>query len=404
MEEGVFLGWLKRDGDRIKFGDPIFTLESEKAAQEVEATEDGILRISPTGPAVGSTVVVGARIGYLVAEGEHADFQASAAQPNDHVDTSGTPILAPQSAAAPPPRTSRSEPNVHRSGLEAAAQTISPRAARAAAALGVDWTKIRGTGRTGRIRERDVVAAASSYESRMLPIQNAAPMPPMPGRMAPRSATRLTIARRMSAGIHEAAPVTLTARADATNLLLARAKASAARATDAVRPTLNSYFVKLAAVAIQQHPSLNAQWHGDSIFYPDEINIAIAIDTDNGLVAPVIHNAPAMSVNQIAALSLALAGDARNNRLTPEQLARGTFTITNLGRLGIDVFTPIINLPQCAILGIGRVAREPAILNEMIVGREVVWLSLTFDHRVVDGAPAARFLEALVQLIESAAL
>ncbi len=165
---------------------------------------------------------------------------------------------------------------------------------------------------------------------------------------------------------------------------------------------MNDFFVKLVAAALGQHPSLNAQWHGDGIFHPDEINIAIAVDTENGLVAPVIQNAPALSVQQIGAISRALIDDARNSRLTPEQFAGGTFTVTNLGRLGIDVFTPIINLPQCAILGIGRVAHEPVMLDDKIVPRRLVPLSLTFDHRVVDGAPAARFLETLVQLIESA--
>jgi pyruvate dehydrogenase E2 component (dihydrolipoamide acetyltransferase) len=206
----------------------------------------------------------------------------------------------------------------------------------------------------------------------------------------------------MSAGVHEAAPVTLTVRADATNLLLAREKAGVAGAADGPRPTLNDYFVKLVAIALKLQPALNAQWHGDAIFHPDEINIAIAIDTENGLVAPVIQNAAAMSVEQIGAMSRALIDEARNGRLTPEQLARGTFTITNLGRLGIDFFTPIINLPQCAILGIGRVARQPVMLDDKIVARQLVPLSLTFDHRVVDGAPAAGFLETLVQLIESA--
>ena len=402
MEEGVFLGWLKRDGDCIKSGEPIFTLESEKAVQDVEATEDGILRISPTGPVAGSTVMVGALIGYLLAEGEQVEFQAIDARPDDHAGTRQSPVPAAQSIAAAPPRASRSESDADRSGREAVALTISPRAARAAAALGVDWTKVRGTGRAGRIRERDVMAAAPRHERHTIRAQNVTPEPRISGRMVPASATRLTIARRMSAGIHEAAPVTLTARADATNLLLIREKTNAAGAVDETRPTLNDYFVKLVAVALQRHPSLNAQWHGDGIFYPDEINIAIAIDTDNGLVAPVIQNAPAMSVEQIGAMLRALIDDARNSRLTPEQLARGTFTVTNLGRLGIDFFTPIINLPQCAVLGIGRVAREPVMFDDKIVARQLVPLSLTFDHRVVDGAPAARFLETLVQLIESA--
>jgi len=402
MEEGVFLGWLKQEGARIKSGEPIFVLEGEKAAQEIEATEDGILKLFPTGPAVGSTVMVGALIGYLLAEGEKIELPAFAARPHDHAGTKLPPVPAAQSVEVPPPHTHLSEPDANRFGREAAALTISPRAARAASALGVDWAKIRGTGRTGRIRERDIMAAAFELERETGRVQSAIPKPEMPGRMAPISATRRTIARRMSAGVHEAAPVTLTIRADATNLLLAREKAGVAGAADGPRPTLNDYFVKLVAIALQLHPALNAQWHGDAIFHPDEINIAVAIDTDNGLVAPVIQNAAALSVEQIGTMSRALIDDARNSRLTPDQLARGTFTVTNLGGRGIDFFTPIVNLPQCAILGIGRVSREPVMLDDKIVARQLVPLSLTFDHRVVDGAPAASFLETLVRLIESA--
>jgi pyruvate dehydrogenase E2 component (dihydrolipoamide acetyltransferase) len=402
MEEGVFQGWLKQDGTHVKSGEPIFALEGEKAVQEIEAIEGGILKISPTGPAVGSTVMVGTLIGYLLAEGEQVEFKLPAKQPDYQAFANQSPAPVQQFIATSQARTSRSDANSNRSGLSAAALTISPRAARTAAALGVDWVKICGTGRTGRIRERDVMAAVSGHERETTQVKCLTDEPQMPGRIVPVSLTRRTIARRMSAGIHEAAPVTLTVRADATNLVLARANANTALALDATSPTLNDYFVKLVAAAIQRHPSLNAQWHGDGIFHPDEINIAIAIDTDNGLVAPVIQNAPSMSVEQIAAKSQALIDDARNGRLTPEHLARGTFTVTNLGRLGIDVFTPIINLPQCAILGIGRVVREPVVLDDKIVARDLVPLSLTFDHRVVDGAPAAKFLESLVQLIESA--
>jgi pyruvate dehydrogenase E2 component (dihydrolipoamide acetyltransferase) len=165
MEEGVFQGWLKCNGDRIKSGEPIFILESEKAAQEVEATDDGILRISPTGPVAGSTVMVGALIGYLLCEGEQVEFETIATRPDDR-DGTGQSLAPPQSVETPPLGVRASEPDAIRSGPITATLTISPRAARTAAALGVDWTQIRGTGRTGRIRERDVMAAASRLEER----------------------------------------------------------------------------------------------------------------------------------------------------------------------------------------------------------------------------------------------
>ncbi len=160
MEEGIFQGWLKQDGARIKSGEPIFVLEGEKAAQEIEATEDGILKIAPTGPVAGDTVLVGALVGYLLAEGEQVEFHAAATRPYHHGGKNKSPATEYQFVATPPPSANLSEPASHRTELSGAPLTISPRAARTAAALGVDWTKIRGTGRSGRIRERDVLAAA----------------------------------------------------------------------------------------------------------------------------------------------------------------------------------------------------------------------------------------------------
>ncbi|HUE65437.1 MAG TPA: biotin/lipoyl-containing protein [Rhizomicrobium sp.] len=164
MEEGVFQGWLKEDGARIKSGDPIFVLEGEKTAQEIEAIDGGVLKIDPTGPAAGSSVAVGDLIGYLVAEDEQLEFEAVAARPDEYRGSVQLPATASR-AVATSPRAIRMEPESNHSGGSRGELTISPRAARAAAALGVDWTKVRGTGRTGRIRERDVVAAASEQKT-----------------------------------------------------------------------------------------------------------------------------------------------------------------------------------------------------------------------------------------------
>lgn len=164
MEEGVFQGWLKENGARIKSGEPIFVLEGEKAAQEIEATEDGVLKISPTGPSTGSVVMVGDLVGYLLAENEQAEFEVATMQPDDPRTNDQSTATVPRSSAPPPSPATRIEPEFDCLGSTRAVLTISPRAARRAAALGVDWTKIRGTGRTGRIRERDVLAAASEQD------------------------------------------------------------------------------------------------------------------------------------------------------------------------------------------------------------------------------------------------
>ena len=165
MEEGIFRGWLKEDGARVKSGDPIFVLEGEKAAQEIEATDDGILQIGPASPAEGGCVLVGDLIGHLLAEGEQVEFEGAPAQPHDHRDSVPSTATSSQPESAPPPRASQMGLNTHLANMPGGGLTISPRAARTAAALGVDWTKIRGTGRTGRIRERDVMAAAAGQKS-----------------------------------------------------------------------------------------------------------------------------------------------------------------------------------------------------------------------------------------------
>jgi pyruvate dehydrogenase E2 component (dihydrolipoamide acetyltransferase) len=161
------------------------------------------------------------------------------------------------------------------------------------------------------------------------------------------------------------------------------------------------FFVKLCAAALRQHPLLNSKWNDDAIVLHHEIHIGIAVDTDAGLLVPVIRNVPELSLRQIAIQSRDLIARARERRLRPEELQGGTFTVTNLGAFGIDAFTPVINPPQCAVLGIGRIARQPAIVDDHIEPRDQVTLSLTFDHRIVDGAPAARFLQSLVTIIEN---
>lgn len=165
MEEGIFRGWLKENGARVKSGDPIFVLEGEKAAQEIEATDDGVLQIGPASPADGGCVLVGDLIGYLLAEGEHVEFEGAPTQPDDHRDSVSSIAAPAQPVSASPPCASQMDLDTHLVDVPGAGLTISPRAARTAAALGLDWTKIRGTGRTGRIRERDVMAAAAGQKS-----------------------------------------------------------------------------------------------------------------------------------------------------------------------------------------------------------------------------------------------
>jgi pyruvate dehydrogenase E2 component (dihydrolipoamide acetyltransferase) len=265
----------------------------------------------------------------------------------------------------------------------------SPRARRLAAELGIDWKALRGSGRTGRIRERDVRTAAGVGAG---------------GRLLPHTEMRRTIAARMVAGVTQAAPVTLTTRADATNLVNLRGQFKAAAGTaDDVVPGYTDFVVKLVAVSLRRYPLLQARWRDDGLFVPDHVAIAVAVDTEAGLLVPVIRDADRLTLREVAARSRDLVARARAGRLTATDMRDATFTVTNLGGFGIDAFTPIVHLPQCAVLGVGRIAREPAVVGDRIVPRDQVTLSLTFDHRVVDGAPAARFLETLRGCLEQPA-
>ena len=388
MEEGTFTGWLKKDGETVKEGEPVFLVESEKAEQEVESLESGILRIPADGPQPGDVLPVGTLIGYLVEPGEEA--------PSSVKSVSAAPPM-PESAGAKadPVRTGAAVPTPAEKPREerAARPSISPRAKRIAKELGVDWKKVQGMGREGRIVEEDIRAAATGSAA----ATGEAPPAPV-GRL------RKLIAERVSESAHSTAPVTLTTEADATNLVSRRDELKASVSGGAVAPTYTDLLVKLTATALEKHPLLNAYWENEQIRVLDDIHIAIAVDTEEGLLAPVLRDANKKSIEQIAEESRSLAEKARARKLDRDSLQGGTFTITNLGTYGIDAFTPIINLPQCAILGVGAIRLKPAVYEGQLAARHMVSLSLTFDHRIVDGAPAAAFLKTVRELIKQPGL
>jgi pyruvate dehydrogenase E2 component (dihydrolipoamide acetyltransferase) len=309
-------------------------------------------------------------LAHLVAEGEAAP-SASSAEPSR--TTSAARLVASTSSAT----VSRSK------------RAISPRARRVARELGVDWHDLTGSGCNGRIRERDVRAAAGT---------------PSKGRLIPHTTIRRTIAARMVAGVSEAAPVTLTTKLNAENLVAIHTQFHmAATTTDSFVPRYTEILVKLTAAALRQHPLLQAQWRQDGLFVPERIDIAVAVDTEAGLLAPVLRSVDRLTLRQVAARFRELVEQVRAGRLTTDDMGNATFTVSNLGNFGIDAFTPIIHLPQCAVLGIGRIVREPVVHRDRIVPGATLTLSLTFDHRIVDGAPAARFLQTLRGCLENPA-
>lgn len=386
MEEGKFLEWLKQDGDLIKEGEPLFTLESDKAAQDVEAIDSGILRIPLDGPKPGDIIKVGQVLGYLLAEAETA--------PTDReeplVMVPSTDSEKPQIKASQKQSTGLLEPSPrdgqNQSAGDKTQTPASPRARRAAKTHHVELATLAPTGKGGRIRERDVLAASTKPT-------------PTSMREVPVTTMRRTIATRMVNSLNNTAPVTITCRCDATNLVTLRQQFKAAGAS--ALPSYTDIIAKITASALIAHPLLTARWDTERLLMPEHIHIGIAVDTDAGLLVPVLRDVSTSSLTAIASQSRQLIEAARAGRLSTSDMQDGCFTLTSLGSLGIEAFTPIINYPETAILGLGAIIREPVALEDgTLTSRQQMTLSLTFDHRILDGAPAARFLQTLRQRIE----
>lgn len=432
MEEGVLDEWVKQDGEEVQAGDIIFVVESDKALQEIEAFDSGILRILPGAPPVGSTVKIGELLAYLVQPGEAPPFEREATGEAPASATSSRTPGTPTPEARTAPAIQRRQP---RNGKPAA----SPRAKRIAAELNIDWTILTGSGSGGRIIERDVRAAAAkapatserdlsiSPVARRVALDAGLDLDELAVRFDGVRITRADVEKyatereaasddkrrvmtrvrrvtrdRMVESARTAAPVTLTSEVDATELMQMRRKLKADGA-DMV-PTYTDLQATIVARALREHPALNASIDGDEVILHGAINIAVAVDTERGLFAPVIANADTLSLLELTTASAELVALARQGKLKPEQLQDATFTVTNLGMYDIDAFTPIISLPQAAVLGIGRIVPRPVVIDveaERTAIRHMMTLSLTFDHRLADGAPAARFLQRVKQYVET---
>ena len=417
MEEGTFAGWRKNDGDTIRRGDILFELEGEKALQEIEAVDEGILSIASNGPKSGDVLKVGAIVGYLLAPGETLSGSAQtspATTPPNTASSADEPSIAP--AAAPSVRRLArqlevdlaavkgtgsngriTDDDVHQAAERLKSPSVqssdgrviaTPRARRAAQQAGVDLAKINGSGRDGRIRERDVLSQAAAAAT---------------GRIA-LTGRRKTIAERLSQSARQTVPVTITSRVDATNLVSLREQFKATGQKPV--PAIHDIIAKLLADVLNQFPLLASRWESNDIVQPDpdQIHIGLAVDTPDGLIVPVVRGISNQSLMGLAAESARVIQKARDGKLSTSEMQGAVFTITNLGSFGIDAFTPVINLPETAILGLGAIRREPVVADDgRIEVRQIMTLSLTFDHRVIDGAPAARFLQTLVKAIANPA-
>jgi pyruvate dehydrogenase E2 component (dihydrolipoamide acetyltransferase) len=384
--EGSLSAWLKPNGTQVTAGEPIVEVTTEKTTQELVAPADGILHQVAD---VGTDLPIQALIGYILADGE-----APPSGPDGAV--SGPPAASASATTAPVQPCSRLP--AARRGERAPA---SPIARRLAAEYRIDLSTVPGTGPGGRIVEADVQAAhaqtqASAVES---------PAPTAPGRAVrtriPLVGMRRTIADRLRSSVSTTASVTLSRDTDAELLIAARSALSTE--LDCSVP-YDALFVRLLAMALGQRPELNAVIDGEAILVLEEINIGFAVSVESGLVVPVVQAADKRPFADLVSSMRELSGRATANRLRPEDVVGGTATITNLGAHGVDVFTPILNPPQSAILGIGRIVKRAVVVDDHLDMRSTCTLSLTFDHRVVDGVPAAQLLSSVTRVMNDANL
>ena len=423
MEAGTVVEWLKRDGEPVAAGDAIFSVEADKGLTEVEALDDGILHIPEDSP-LGIEVPVGTTLAYIAPPG------ATLAAAED----SSRPVS--QLAPSLEQNHSRAEAPASPSGGRNGQVRISPRARRRASELQIDVASLSGSGRSGRIIERDVVAAAAwapvprpraGPAVRKLADEAGIGLTEVPasgpagrvtrsdvrlashrqtpdGLTEPMGQVRRIVSQRMAEAARTVAPVTLTTDADATELVQVRARLKDELFDTAEPvPSITDLVVRLVALALLEHPDLNASLVDGAIRRHASVHVGIAVDTERGLLVPVVRDAHLKSIHAIAAEAARLIDEARRGVSATDDLTGGTFTVTNLGMFEIDAFTPIVNLPESAILGVGRIVARPVVLDEeaeAIVIRKMMALSLTFDHRVVDGGPAARFLQRCKQSIE----
>jgi pyruvate dehydrogenase E2 component (dihydrolipoamide acetyltransferase) len=385
MTDGRIQKWLRHEGDFVRAGEALFEVATDKAVVEVAARGDGVLRriLVPEG----TVVPVGCVVAFLAA-------------PEDVLPEMPARAAAPPAAAlppvAPPPKTEAAG-----EGVRASPDTLqrvkgigaSPLAKRLAAERGVDLAQVPGSGPGGRITAEDV----ERYLTALAAAAPAAPpAEPRLFRREPLTAIQSITAQRVTE-VQRVPMATLIVEVDATALAEAKQRLEAA----ALDATYTDLLIKAVALALQQHPLLNASFDGDAVKMFQVINVGLAVAVPNGLVVPSVPEADRQSLAEIAVLRRDLVARARAGKLTPDELTRGTFSITNLGSYGVDHFAPILNPPEAAILGVGQVAERAVVRDGQVVPRRTLTLSLTFDHRVQDGAPAAQFLQTLRRLLEN---
>lgn len=427
MEEGTIIRWLKQEGDYVAKGEPLLEIETDKVNMEIEAPETGFLIRIVRRP--GDVVPVTATIGFIGQKGEPIVEEETSAEYKEASDTfSNSAIRRTRGGSATERRTGEATISsrvriaatpkarwlakaraIDLSGIEPSGGqgeilsrdlesqrdgpqkvNATPLAARIAASAGIDISRLSGTGPRGRVLKSDVLDRIENFGNKSDEGLNA--------ESRSMSGMRRLIAERMVASHRQVPAVTLHAKADVSELLAFREQHNEVRQR---RVTLNDFVVKACAIALRHHPALNISLSasGDEIIFHDRVNIGIAVAVKDGLLVPVIRNADEMSLFRISSISRDLIEKARKGKILPNALSGGTFTVSNLGMYGIVSFNPVVNLPESAILGVCAVESVPVLSGGSIEEIKSMGLSLTIDHRLIDGAAGALFLNTLKGLL-----
>ena len=399
MTEGTIQKWFKNEGDAIKAGEALFEVETEKVLYEVECRGTGtvakLLYPLEAVVAVGLPVAVIAEAGENVAE---VAARYGGGAPTTQVAATSAPMVATSNPA--PPASSASG---RREGAP-----VTPAARKLAQENNIDISQLVGTGPGGRITREDVEKFLADQAKAPAPAPTpvaAAPVtavstsrpaavPSSAGQSMPLRGMRKVIAERMHKSLQGSAQLTITTEVDVTQLIDRRQEVQ--REFNA---TYTDFIVQACAHALKQHPRMNSTLDGETIRHLEQISVGIAVALEEGLIVPVVPNTDKKSLKEIAQEARALAEKARAGKLTLEEVSGGTFTVSNLGMFGVDGFTPIINTPQIGILGVGRIVEKPVIYRGEVAKRSMMVLSLTFDHRIIDGAPAGAFLQTVADLL-----
>jgi len=377
MQSGKIVEWLKKEGDRVEKDVPIVRIEGEKTTFEVNSPGAGVVRKLLFEP--GTDVQVGQTIAFVGEPNEPLPVETGAPAVPE-------PVVAQQVTVAP-------------AGPRIQEPSASPVARKMAREAGIDISKIKGSGPGGRIVREDVQKAidqmrsqpqavgVSAQEARAVPI----------ARTIKLAGKRRATAERLSYGFHTTVPVTITMEARMDTMLGHRKELHNKTGEEI---SITAYVVKAAAKALEDHQMINSSLEGDELRLYSDINVAVAINTPDGLVAPIIPQTNKRSILEISRGIRDLTERAIQNKLAVTDLTGGTFTVTNLGGFGVDLFAPVINPPQCAILGFGRTSEKPVIIEKQVQVASITTLSLVFDHRIVDGVPAAQYLQRVKELLE----